>query len=75
MKQFEINAMGLSECTLSENAKINGGGPIGDYIFGKLVDYLLDKTVEVIVDGFRDGTYADWYSSMYENNPIYCPLR
>lgn len=71
MKKFEVKALGLEAIQEKDIDSISGGGFVKDYILGKLVD----ATIGAIVNGFKDGTYADWYSSMYENNPIYSPLR
>lgn len=69
MKSFEISGLGLDELTSSEML-VNGGGfdPI-DWIIGNL----LGKAIDAIVEGYKDGTYAEWFSSCYENNPIYAP--
>ena len=71
MKHFEINALGLEEIQEKDIDSISGGGFLRDYFTSKLID----ATIEAIIDGFKDGTYSDWYSAMYKNNPIYCPLR
>lgn len=70
MKQFEMTAFGLEELTASE-MQVEGGGFLRDYILGKVIDW----TIGAIIDGFKDGTYSDWYSTMYANNPYYTPLR
>lgn len=70
MKSFEINALGLEGLNNAE-LQVNGGtfDPI-DWIMSKV----LDKIIDLYKSGFTDGTFADWYSTMYQNNPLYHPF-
>lgn len=74
MSSIDVKAIGLEEMELNEAVTINGGG-----LIEKVVEYIAEKiaeaVAEVIVESFENGTQGEYYSTMMEYNPYFCPLR